>query len=186
MLSRSLLSAEQPVPETPHFILGPLTTLSLPPDPSSITSPWNFPPQCMNNHLDAPHKIMLICVTLLQRRRPVGTLMQHAMHQNYADFSLCDVPTRAERLAMALARKVPAPKPGANWRMVSWNALRVFSNSHLAWPRSKACSHLQNSLRSSTHTPPFMLAARQNVQECKGRPKHYFGSWITTCHCLSI
>jgi len=48
--------------------------------------------------------------------------------------------TSADFLAIAFARKVPAPKPGANWRMVSWKAVLVFSNSHLACPKSWACS----------------------------------------------
>ena len=47
-----------------------------------------------------------------------------------------EISTWADLLAIALARKVPAPKPGANWLMVSWKALRVFSNSHFAWPKS--------------------------------------------------
>ena len=44
--------------------------------------------------------------------------------------------TKADFLAMALARKVPAPNPGANWLIVSWKAFCVFSNSHFACPRS--------------------------------------------------
>ncbi len=46
------------------------------------------------------------------------------------------------RRAMALAKKWPAPPPGANLRMVSPNALRAFSNSHLAAPSSNAYAHI--------------------------------------------